>query len=331
MPSAASPNPRAGSAQLDELDRLLDYDNAVEDFMRDIPIGNNDQNNQTTAEQPAVDDDQEVQVKKKRKPVPKLDENRLLSDQGIPRLRKITKTRLKFRGKGHEFSDISRLLNTYQLWLDDLYPRAKFRDALAMVEKVGHSKRMQVMRKAWLDDTKTGRRDNDHDVEMSGGLGDGGEDEGAQPSAEDLFQQMLRDEPDAQDSARKSPENDAPDEDELDALLGQNENSPANMPQPSQQKRSGPFDEDDSDEDELDAHLAQSTGKEEPPRSENPSGDSNDPDEDELDTLLAEETTETRKESNSLARGAQSATSGHENENDFAEEEEIMANMGGMW
>ena len=42
----------------------------------------------------------------------------------------------------------------YQLWLDDLYPRAKFADALAIIEKLGHTKRMQVMRKAWIDEGK---------------------------------------------------------------------------------------------------------------------------------------------------------------------------------
>lgn len=74
MPSAVSPDPRAGSAQPDELDRLLDYDAAVEEFLNDIPVRNNEQN-QTTEEQPR-DEDQEVQVKKKRQPIPKLDENR---------------------------------------------------------------------------------------------------------------------------------------------------------------------------------------------------------------------------------------------------------------
>ena len=46
------------------------------------------------------------------------------------------------------------MLNLYQLWLDDLYPRAKFADGLAMIEKLGHSKRIQVMRKAWIDEGK---------------------------------------------------------------------------------------------------------------------------------------------------------------------------------
>lgn len=41
-------------------------------------------------------------AKKKRQPIPKLDENRILSDPGIPKLRRISKERLKFKGKGHE-------------------------------------------------------------------------------------------------------------------------------------------------------------------------------------------------------------------------------------
>jgi replication fork protection complex subunit Csm3/Swi3 len=46
--------------------------------------------------------DEEIKIVKKRQPVPKLDESRLLSDPGIPKLRRITKDRLKFKGKGHE-------------------------------------------------------------------------------------------------------------------------------------------------------------------------------------------------------------------------------------
>lgn len=53
-----------------------------------------------------------------------------------------------------KYSDVTRLLTFYQLWLDDLYPRAKFGDGLAMIEKLGHSKRMQVMRKEWINECK---------------------------------------------------------------------------------------------------------------------------------------------------------------------------------
>jgi replication fork protection complex subunit Csm3/Swi3 len=49
--------------------------------------------------------DEEIIITKKRIPIPKLDDNRLLSDPGIPRLRKISKERLRFKGKGHEVHD----------------------------------------------------------------------------------------------------------------------------------------------------------------------------------------------------------------------------------
>lgn len=55
-----------------------------------------------------------------------------------------------------QFSDAARLLNFYQLWLDDLYPRAKFADGLSMIEKLGHSKRLQTMRRTWIDEEKPG-------------------------------------------------------------------------------------------------------------------------------------------------------------------------------
>ena len=46
------------------------------------------------------------------------------------------------------------MLNFYQLWLDDLFPRAKFADGLTMIEKLGHSKRIQAMRREWIDEEK---------------------------------------------------------------------------------------------------------------------------------------------------------------------------------
>lgn len=59
---------------------------------------------------------------------------------------------------------MARLLNFYQLWLDDLYPRAKFADALAIIEKLGHTKRMQTMRREWINEGKS--------RESSGSLGE---------------------------------------------------------------------------------------------------------------------------------------------------------------
>lgn len=46
--------------------------------------------------------EEEIVVTKKRIPNPKLDDVRLRSERGIPRLRTISKERLRFKGKGHE-------------------------------------------------------------------------------------------------------------------------------------------------------------------------------------------------------------------------------------
>lgn len=53
-----------------------------------------------------------------------------------------------------QFADAARLLNFYQLWLDDLFPRAKFADGLTIIEKLGHTKRMQTMRREWIDEER---------------------------------------------------------------------------------------------------------------------------------------------------------------------------------
>ncbi|KAL4923266.1 Chromosome segregation in meiosis protein 3 [Aspergillus undulatus] len=148
----------------DHVDDLFDYNVGLDDILQDIntnPINTNPSSTAAPKQSAPPDNagvvlglDEEVKVVKKRQPVAKLDENRLLTQAGIPKLRRSARKNLKFRGKGHEFSDLARLLNFYQLWLDDLFPRAKFADGLAMIERLGHSKRIQTMRRAWIDEEK---------------------------------------------------------------------------------------------------------------------------------------------------------------------------------
>ncbi|KAK4190591.1 replication fork protection component Swi3-domain-containing protein [Podospora australis] len=97
--------------------------------------------------------EKEIDKKKSRIPRVKLDDTRLLSDKGIPKLRKNV-SKLKLKGKGHEFSDTARLLSFYQEWLDDLFPKATFLDALAMVEKAGHKTTVRNARIKWIDELK---------------------------------------------------------------------------------------------------------------------------------------------------------------------------------
>ncbi|TDZ28012.1 Chromosome segregation in meiosis protein 3 [Colletotrichum spinosum] len=53
-----------------------------------------------------------------------------------------------------QFSDAARLLSFYQFWLDDLFPKARFLDALAMVEKAGHKKQIILKRNEWINEAK---------------------------------------------------------------------------------------------------------------------------------------------------------------------------------
>lgn len=122
------------------------------------------------------------------------------------------------------------MLNIYQLWLDDLYPRAKFADGLSIIEKLGHTKRVQMMRKEWIDEGKPKLMSRE-------------EEEGDMPVAEEVAQQDVDQMdgvqggviPSVEEDLRPDPENrtnptsispDEPDEDDLDALLAES-NVPA--------------------------------------------------------------------------------------------------------
>ncbi|EER28304.1 hypothetical protein CPC735_061770 [Coccidioides posadasii C735 delta SOWgp] len=179
-------------------DDLFNYDAGIEDLLRDPEEEKNDgrASGTGTGSTENKNDDlvglEEIKITRKRAPPVKLDENRLLSQAGIPKLRKSAKTKLKFKGKRHEFSDVARLLNFYQLWLDDLYPRAKFADGLSIIEKLGHTKRMQVMRKEWIDEGKPGRNLYDSNATSLDPNSDNrGDKDTADPTIPSIFQRTL--------------------------------------------------------------------------------------------------------------------------------------------
>ncbi|PWY66405.1 chromosome segregation in meiosis protein 3 [Aspergillus heteromorphus CBS 117.55] len=134
-------------------DILFDYDAGLDRSLRESTV---DWKKSEVSSTPILGVDEKVKITRRRYTV-KLDESRLLSHSGIPKLRLTAKHKLGLKGKGHEFSDAARLLNFYQLWLDDLFPRAKFADGLAIIEKLGHSKHFQTMRREWIEEEKPRR------------------------------------------------------------------------------------------------------------------------------------------------------------------------------
>jgi replication fork protection complex subunit Csm3/Swi3 len=333
MPSAAPPNARAGSVE-----PATNYDQDVDDFLRDLPLNNDD----AAANSPPKDVDKEIKIRKARKPVAKLDEALLLGPNGVTKLRSNAR-KLKFKGKGHEFSDVGRMLSMYQLWLDDMYPRAKFRDGLKMVEKLGHSKRMQITRRGWMDATKPSRREEDverigdGELEMSGGLGGAADDmdlfgdvagnEGADVPADDELDALMAENATSGSVARKQ-QTTRPmfeeDEDEMDAIIAEHENATSGS---AGHHKSNIYAEINEDQDELNALMAEheSTAAQAQPKQTSkkpngPFGEDAGPDEDELDALMAEESFK--------STGLQQKTTHNVTQNDFQDEEEIMASMG---
>lgn len=200
-----------------------------------------------------------------------------------------------------KYSDVTRLLTFYQLWLDDLYPRAKFGDGLAMIEKLGHSKRMQVMRKEWINEGKA------KDTQLE-------EREKARPSAS-VPERLKQTTPGSlSDQRGKSSE-----------MCGPQEPSPALVAgsDGSNDKQQGfKTSPDDSlflSDDEDFVKIA--TG--------NVTKDIADEDlvEDDLDALLAEE--DARHDPIELV--GQQAKHSASKQDDFNDEEEAMADMDGLW
>lgn len=119
------------------------------------------------------------------------------------------------------------MLNMYQLWLDDLYPRAKFADALAIIEKVGHTKRMQVDRKAWIDEGKPGRTTEPDEDELDAMVPDKAPAQDQQETmedseaGEDIAQMQSGSDVLTQPRGQSQAVAEGPDEDELDALLAE--------------------------------------------------------------------------------------------------------------
>ncbi|KAL0946588.1 hypothetical protein HGRIS_012789 [Hohenbuehelia grisea] len=99
---------------------------------------------------------------KKRKKRLRLDEHRMLGSDGFPSLIQMTKD-FKIKGKGHEATDLDRLLRIYQYWTHKLHPPTQFRDTVERVEKLCHSKLMNSALSRWRDEAhgKTPAPDED--------------------------------------------------------------------------------------------------------------------------------------------------------------------------
>jgi replication fork protection complex subunit Csm3/Swi3 len=50
-------------------------------------------------------------------------------------------------------------LSYYQLWADDLFKKARFRDTLQIIEKLGHTRTLRSQREEWIEEARGAKRD----------------------------------------------------------------------------------------------------------------------------------------------------------------------------
>ncbi|KAK7428099.1 chromosome segregation in meiosis-related protein [Neonectria magnoliae] len=299
MPSALASNPPAPTRH-DDLDNY-----GVDDFSDD-PFGSPPPDATTKKRkerESGLGLDEEVSVQKRaRVPRVKLDEERLLGENGIPKLRARARD-LKIKGKGHEFSDASRLLSFYQLWLDDLFPKAKFLDALSMVEKAGHKKRVMIARNEFINEGKP-KYGEDEEQDPNDDIVDSSH---VEASAEPTMATTITQRP-------KTPErdDDVPDDDDLYGAT------------PRASRPIVPILNDKPEDADLEALVAEAEDQD---RSRKSKATDIEPDGDDLDALIAE-----AEGQDQPSKAVRETTGGKENPgNDFADDEAAMQEMDGLW
>ncbi|XP_064169372.1 TIMELESS-interacting protein [Anguilla rostrata] len=88
----------------------------------------------------------EAPVAKRRsvkRPQPKLDSQRLVSERGLPALRTLFDN-VRFKGKGHEAEDLRVLMQKMENWAHRLYPKLQFEDFMDKLESLGNKKEVQT-------------------------------------------------------------------------------------------------------------------------------------------------------------------------------------------
>ncbi|KAM6257725.1 LOW QUALITY PROTEIN: TIMELESS-interacting protein [Porphyrio hochstetteri] len=144
-------------AMIDPLENNLfdlpDYENTEDETFPPLPPpaspGRDDAewaqaNGEPDGNQQSQAKDSAVAVRKAvRRPMPKLDAQRLISERGLPALRHMFDN-VKFKGKGHEAEDLKTLIRHMEHWAHRLFPKLQFEDFIDRVESLGNKKEVQT-------------------------------------------------------------------------------------------------------------------------------------------------------------------------------------------
>ncbi|NXI31743.1 TIPIN protein, partial [Sterrhoptilus dennistouni] len=168
-------------AMLDPLENNLfdlpDYENTEDEKFPPLPPpaspgrddaewaqanGDPDGNQQSQTKDSAVTTQKAV-----KRPRPRLDAQRLISERGLPALRHMFDN-VKFKGKGHEAEDLKTLMQHMEHWAHRLFPKLQFEDFIDRVESLGSKKEVQTCLKRIRLDLPIVHEDFKHNEEGEG-------------------------------------------------------------------------------------------------------------------------------------------------------------------
>ncbi|NXJ90251.1 TIPIN protein, partial [Corythaixoides concolor] len=130
---------------------LPDYENTEDERFPPLPPPASPGRDDVEWAQANGDGDQQSQTKDSavatrkavKRPMPKLDAHRLISERGLPALRHMFDN-VKFKGKGHEAEDLKTLIRHMEHWAHRLFPKLQFEDFIDRVESLGNKKEVQT-------------------------------------------------------------------------------------------------------------------------------------------------------------------------------------------
>ncbi|NXM76062.1 TIPIN protein, partial [Serilophus lunatus] len=130
---------------------LPDYENTEDERFPPLPPPASPGRDDPEWAQAAGDGNQQSQTKDSavvtrntlKRPRPKLDAHRLISERGLPALRHMFDN-VKFKGKGHEAEDLKTLIQHMEHWAHRLFPKLQFEDFIDRVESLGNKKEVQT-------------------------------------------------------------------------------------------------------------------------------------------------------------------------------------------
>ncbi|XP_075015842.1 TIMELESS-interacting protein isoform X3 [Calonectris borealis] len=130
---------------------LPDYENTEDETFPPLPPPASPGRDDVEWAQANGDENQQSQTKDSaaatrkavKRPMPKLDAQRLISERGLPALRHMFDN-VKFKGKGHEAEDLKTLIRHMEHWAHRLFPKLQFEDFIDKVESLGNKKEVQT-------------------------------------------------------------------------------------------------------------------------------------------------------------------------------------------